>query len=172
MNDITKRLAALALAGFMMTGTSGCGNTNNESSVRYEISEQTGQEELVGTVSLSELNMYNIIVISDFENQKKFYLTYEHVFEGVVLGPSAHYTNFEKIGSNIIIAKKYKYYDGKIESDFGEVENIIKFSPIVSKYGTVKENYDIKELLDILNMFAKDYDKYKENVKTKSLTLK
>ena len=168
MKEINKKIAAIAMAGFLMGTTSGCSN-NNENSVRYE---EAGKEELTGNVTLSDLVKYNIVVVSDFENKNKFYLAYEHVYDSPVApGPDCHYTDYEKIGSNIVIAKKYKYKD-KIESNFGNIENIIEFSPIVAKYGTIKDIYDIKELEEILVMFENDYDKYRENIKTKSLTLK
>lgn len=164
MNDITKRLTALALAGFMMTCTSGCGTADPMNYTQFV--EKLG--DLNGLITLNDLKNYYVIKVADFENQHRFYLTYK-----IEHNPSRQvgYEEYKVSGSSNIVVATRKLNSEKYTGDYGEIVNVVEFIQYIQKYSTLKENYKIKEIEEIMNKINDDYKKSKE-VKTKSLTLK
>ena len=73
VNSITKKFTALALAGFMMTSTSGCGNYLDPISYTYNVNKAG---DLNGLSTLNDLKKYYVIEVADFEGEHRFYLTY------------------------------------------------------------------------------------------------
>lgn len=166
MNDITKRLAALALAGFMITSTSGCKGKGFVDPISY-VSNTEKNGELSGIISLYDLSKYYVIEVVDFEGEHRFYLTYK-----TEQNPShaVGYEEYKISGSEVIVATR-KLNSEKYTGDYGEIVNVVELIQYIQKYNKIKEGYKPQEIEEIMNQIHDDYQKNKE-VKTKSLTLK
>ncbi|MBE6153072.1 MAG: hypothetical protein E7166_02430 [Firmicutes bacterium] len=165
MNDVTKRLAALILAGFMTTGISGCNYTVDPISYTHN-TEKDGDLNVIST--LDDLKNYYVIEVIDFEGEHRFYLTYK-----IKYNPSRQvaYEEYKVSGSSeIVVAKRY-LNSQNYKGEYGEIVNVVEFIQYVQKYSVLKDNYKVKEIEEIMNKINDDYQKSKD-VKTKSLTLK
>lgn len=160
MNDLKRRLLSIALASFMVS-TSGC--SKNENPIRYEINEQTNQSELVGTLTLEELENYFIIEVNDFEGQKQFYLTKR---SEVSFNRKMNEYNYRIIGSDVILANR-KINSKKYTCNYGEVVNDVNFIQYIQKYGSIKGSYDAKEINEIYNKIVEENKKEKVKTYTK-----
>jgi len=157
MNDFKKRLLSIALAGFMI-GASGC--SKNENPIRYEINSETNQSELVGSLTLEELEDYFIIEVKDFEGQKQFYLVKrDKLFNSRAVSEY----NYRIIGSDVILANR-KVNSKKYTCEYGEVINEVNFIQYIQKYSSIKGSYDAKEINEIYNKIVEENKS--ENVKT------
>ena len=166
MNNITKRLAALALAGFMITSTSGCGNNVDPINYTYNVNKDG---DLNGVSTLNDLKNYYVIEVIDFEGEHRFYLTYKIEHN---LSRQVGYEEYKVSGSSDIVVATRKLNSEKYTGDYGEIVNVVEFIQYVQKYSSLKENYKIKEIEEIMNKINDDYNIKKEQQKTKSLTLK
>ena len=166
VNSITKKFTALALAGFMMTSTSGCGNYLDPISYTYNVNKAG---DLNGLSTLNDWKKYYVIEVADFEGEHSFYLTYK-----IEYNPSrqAGYEEYKVSGSSDIVVATRKLNSEKYTGDYGEIVNVVEFIQYIQKYSTLKENYKIKEIEEIMNKINEDYNNSKKTIKTKSLTLK
>lgn len=161
MNDLKKRLLSLAVAGFIL-GSTGC--SKNENPIRYEINSETNQSELVGSLTLEQLEDYFIIEVNDFENQKQFYLVKrDKLFNSRAVSEY----NYRIIGTDVILASR-KINSKKYTCDYGEVVNEVSFIQYIQKYSSIKGSYDAKEINEIYNKIIEE----NKNEKVKTYTKK
>ena len=149
MNNLRKRLLSLAVASFMV-GAAGC--SKNKKNIKYEINSQTNQSELVGTASINEIKNYYIVVITEIDGRKQFYLTYENIVYDKLLG-------FEP--KHNLVGNDFTIIDSNGYSPCGCVENIYRFIEFVPQYSTIKDEYNGYEIQDVFDAFIENYDNIK-----------
>jgi len=167
MKEINKKIAAIAMAGFLMGTTSGCGNGNSVDPIEYVVNVQNTNRtsgSLDGSVTLNQLEDYYIIKIRDFENQERFYLTYKVTYCPL---RAVAYDNYIISGSDIVVATN-KHNSEKFDCKYGEVLNAVEFIQYIQKYSTIKEKYKFNEIEDIYNKIVEE----NKNENVKKYTLK
>ena len=167
MKEINKKIAALAMAGFLMGTTTGCGNGNSVDPIEYAVNVQNTNRtsgSLDGSVTLNQLEDYYIIKISDFENQERFYLTYKVTY---YKSHRVSYDDYKISGSAIVLATN-KHNSEKFDCKYGQVLDIVEFIQYIQKYSTIKEKYNFNEIEDIYNKIVEE----NKNENVKKYTLK
>jgi len=164
MKEINKKIAAIAMAGFLMGTTSGCINSDP---INYAVNVQTTNGtagNLEGSVTLNQLEDYYIVEVSDFEGQHRFYLTYKSTINK---NTNTEFSNYRISGSDIILTTKKKYSE-QYECNYGEVVSVVEFIQYIQKYSNIKEKYHFNEIEDIYNKIVEE----NKNENVKKYTLK
>lgn len=162
MKNIQKRIAALSVASAMLASASGCADKK----IKYRYNEETKQEELVGNITLNDVNNYYIVELKNIDESRALYLTY--YYDTLLVG----FLGFKNIGSNNYIVEP-KNLNNIYSSDFWAFVKAIPLSYFLSCYDMVKNNYEARELLEVFEKVKQDYDKFTfdENVKVLTKTI-
>ena len=168
MKEINKKIAALALAGFMMGTTGGCENKNSVDPIEYAVNVENDNRTIgcvEGDATLEQLENYYIVEVEDFEGQQKFYLCYM-IEEKPTPTTHRHY-NYYISGSELLLTS-FDALNKIYKCNYGNVIDAVHFIQYVKKYSTIKEKYKFNEIEDI---YSKIEEKNK-NTNVKKYTLK
>lgn len=166
MTDLKKRIAALSLAASLLISATGCSNN----SIKRKL-DNNNKITYSGEANLKGINNLYIVVLTDINNERMFYLT-ERSIDNFFNGFEYEYL---LLGTSDELTDQFCGYT----TSYGKVENIIPFSQFLPVYARnlinndeFKDKYSAEDILSIFECIKEDYEDLIQNENVKKLELK